>query len=221
MRGVTLDAKLVLCKTVCHKTIGGSGALAWGCPESMRIGTHRNVIDSTHGCRLPRPPEHDLENVDELTSRVFHRLGEIMHLNRLVMMKMIAGRGVQPPEAFALTFISHNDGISQRELAAGLHLSRPRVSMIMRTLEDNGAVLRRPDETDRRLARVFLTPEGRRREAEHRGILAEYVRRTLGALPEADRGELDRLLGSLAERIVLVLQEEQVGTPQREEVKTR
>ncbi len=136
-------------------------------------------------------------------------------------MKMIAGQGVQPPEAFALAFISHNDGISQRELAAGLHLSRPRVSMIMRTLEDSGAVLRRPDETDRRLARVFLTPEGRRREAEHRVILGEYVRRTLGALPEGDRSELDRLLGGLADRILLVLQEEQQVMSKREEVKTR
>jgi DNA-binding MarR family transcriptional regulator len=170
---------------------------------------------------MPRPPVPELENVDDLTSRVFHRLGEIMHLNRMVMMKMIARRGVQPPEAFALTYISRNDGISQRELAAALHLSRPRVSMIMRALEDSGAVSRRPDEADRRLARVFLTPEGRRREAEHRAILGEYVRRTLGALPEADRSELDRLLGGLAERILSVLREEQQVAPQGEDVKTR
>jgi DNA-binding MarR family transcriptional regulator len=168
---------------------------------------------------MPHPPKPELENVDALTSRVFHSLGKIIHLNRQVMMKTIAQRGVQRPEAFALTFLSQNDGISQRELAAGLNLSRPRVSMIMRALEDSGALLRRPDEADHRLTRVFLTPEGQRREKEHRAVLGDYVRRTVGALPEADRLELDRLLGKLAESISAVLQEEQEGKSQGEDTK--
>lgn len=159
----------------------------------------------------PPIPEPDLENVDPLTARVFHALGRVIHLNRLVMMKTIAQKGIQPPEAFALTLLRDHNGATQSELAGVLHLSPPRVSAILRSLEESGAVVRRPDETDRRLTRVFLTLEGRRREKEQRAVLGEYVGRTIGALSEDDRAELERLLGLLADRTREVLREEPQG----------
>jgi DNA-binding MarR family transcriptional regulator len=91
------------------------------------------------------------------------------------------------------------------------------VSTILRSLEESGAVLRRQDDVDRRLTRVFLTPEGRRREKEHRAVLGDYVNRTIGALSQADRRELERLLGELADRTREVLCEE----PQGEDLSTR
>jgi DNA-binding MarR family transcriptional regulator len=153
-------------------------------------------------------PEPRFENVDPLTVGVFHALGRVMHLNRLVMMRTITRKGIQPPEGFALTLLRDHDGASQSELAAVLHLSPPRVSTILSSLEEGGAVVRRPDESDRRLTRVFLTPEGRRREEDDRAVLEDYVNRTIGALTEADRLELERLLGELADRTREVLREE-------------
>jgi DNA-binding MarR family transcriptional regulator len=155
----------------------------------------------------PRMPKPQLENVDPLTASVFHALGRVMHLNRLVMMRTVCQRGVQPPEAFALALLRDHDGVTQRELASILHLSRPRVSVILSSLEESGAVTRRPDESDRRLTRVFLTPEGHRREQEHRVVLGEYVDRTIGALSEDERRDLERLRSRLAERIRDVLRE--------------
>jgi DNA-binding MarR family transcriptional regulator len=134
-----------------------------------------------------------------------------MHLNRMVMLRTVARRGVQPQEGFALTYLSQNDGISQRELAEALHLSHPRVSAIMGSLEQQGLIARRVDETDRRLVRIVLTPEGRRSEKEQRAVLGDYVERTIGALAEPDRMELDRLLGELAERIVELLRDVQTA----------
>ncbi len=161
-----------------------------------------------HGPKLAaKPPE--LDNVDRLTAEVFGALGKIMHLNRLVMARTMMVRGIQYPEVFALALLSRHDGISQRELTSSLHLSRPRVSMILRALEEDGCIHRRPDEVDRRLARVFITPEGRLREKEHRDILGQYVERTIGTLSEADRRELARLLGELADRMLVVLHAEQ------------
>jgi DNA-binding MarR family transcriptional regulator len=171
--------------------------------------------------KMPCMPKPELENVDALTARAFHALGRMMHLNRLVMMKIIAQRGVQPPEAFALSLLSEHDGIGQRELAEILHLSPPRVSVILRALEENGAVLRQPDEADRRLARVFITAEGRHRENEQRAVLGDYVGRTIGALPEADRLELERVLNKLADRVTAVLQEEHEAKTQGEDMSAR
>jgi DNA-binding MarR family transcriptional regulator len=179
------------------------------------------VIDPSKvdkNCGLPRP---ELENVDPLTARVFHALGRVMHLNRLVMARTMGQHGVQSPEAIALTLLARNDGFSQRELAEILHLSHPRVSTILNTLEKAGLVLRRPDENDRRLVRVFLTDEGRRSERVHRSVMGAYVERTVGALPEADRLELERLLNDLAGSIKVVLQEGHDAKTQGEDAKTR
>lgn len=155
----------------------------------------------------PPIPKPALENVDPLTARVYHAFGRVMHLNRLVTTKMISRQGFQPPEGFALAFLCHHGGATQSELAEFLHLSPPRVSTILRSLEENGAVVRRPDEVDRRLTRVFITPEGRRRDEEQRAVLGEYVMRTIGALSEEDRREFARLLDMLAERTLQVLRD--------------
>lgn len=179
------------------------------------------MIAASKSSVCPHPPKPELENVDPLTVSVFHSLGKISHLNRLVMLRTVAQRGVQPPEAFALTLLSRNDGISQRELADILHLSHPRVSAIVRSLEESGAVERRADASDRRLARIFLTPTGLQREQRQRAVLGEYVNRTIGALSEADRKDLDRLLSELADRTLEVLQEEQAAKSQGEDVTPR
>jgi DNA-binding MarR family transcriptional regulator len=131
----------------------------------------------------------------------------MMHANRAVMLKTAAQEGVQPPEAFALTLLRTHDGVTQRELADILHLSPPRVSTIVQSLETSGAIVRRADEADRRLTRVFLTPEGHKRERDQRAILSDYVNRTIGSLSEADRHELERLLTELADRTLELLRE--------------
>ncbi len=86
------------------------------------------------------------------------------------------------------------------------------MSTILRALEESGAVVRRQDETDRRLTRVYITSEGVRRDQDQRAVLGEYVMRTIGALSEADRMEFERILDILAERTREVLHD----PPQKE-----
>lgn len=157
------------------------------------------------GCGHKGP---QLENVDELTARAFHAFGRMMHINRLVMAKMGTQQGTHHGEVIALALLSRGEGVSQRELGEALHLSPSRVSIILDTLEKDGAVVRKPDETDRRLARVFLTPEGKRRVKEQRDALGDYVNRTIGALSEDDRREFTRLMGELADRTRAILEED-------------
>jgi DNA-binding MarR family transcriptional regulator len=166
------------------------------------------VIAGDHKTEICEPMGPQLENVDELTARTFHAIGRMMHVNRLVMSRMVGQHGTHHGEVIAMAVLSHKEGVSQRELGGTLHLSPPRVSMILDSLERAGSVVRRPDEADRRLTRVFLTPEGRRRQEEQREVLGDYVNRTIGSLPETDRKELARLLGKLADRSLAVLRED-------------
>jgi len=146
------------------------------------------------------PPGPQFERLDPLTVRVFQAFGRVMHLHRLAMSRNIASRGVPPQEAFALHLLRSREGITQHELCKILHLSPPRVSMLLRALEDSGAIMRQVDENDRRVVRVFLTEQGRKREEKHRAFLEDFVEQTLGALAEEERQELERLLNKVANK---------------------
>jgi DNA-binding MarR family transcriptional regulator len=202
-----VDNRIVCCETVLYKT--KEGVLTSDLEHSAHEGPE---------CGHKGP---QLENVDELTARAFHALGRMMHVNRLIMAKMGTQQGTHHGEVIALALLSRGEGVSQRELGEVLHLSAPRVSIILDTLVKDGAVVRRADEADRRLTRVFLTPEGRRRVKEQRYALSDYVNRTIGALSEDDRRELTRLLGELADRTRAVLEEDTTAKARPEGEATR
>jgi DNA-binding MarR family transcriptional regulator len=88
--------------------------------------------------------------------------------------------------------------MSQRDLANMLYLSRPRVTTMLQALEKAGTVVRRPDETDQRLTRVYLTAQGHRLEEDLRSLMVEFINRTIGTMTVGDRTDLERLLEELA-----------------------
>jgi len=163
----------------------------------------------TENSECSRDLEPDLENVDELTSRAFQAFRKTVHLQRQLALKAVGQKGVHIGEAFCLRLLAVKDGLSQRDLADVLHLSRPRVTGMLQALEKAGAVKRRSDEHDRRLTRVFITQVGRHREMELRSIVGIYINETFGALSATDTRELERLLGLLADQVSEMLQKEE------------
>ena len=157
-------------------------------------------------------PTGQLETIDPLTSSAFHAFGEMLRLHRQAMLKMLAQKGYHHGEAICLPLLVANDGVSQRDLAAMLHVSRPQVTKIVQALEQKGVVARRNDEDDQRLTRVYVTIEGRRRELEMRSFWEGYLEQTIGSLSKADRAELQRLLGLLSARVSELLEDEEQGS---------
>ena len=151
------------------------------------------------------------DTVDPLTSGAFYAFREMLHLHRQAILKMLARRGYQHSEVVCLPLLIGNDGISQRDLAASLHLSRPQVTRIVQALEKDGIVARRADAEDQRLTRVYVTDKGRRREREMRSFWREYLERTIGTLSETDRLEFERLLNLVSYRVSQVLEQEEQG----------
>jgi DNA-binding MarR family transcriptional regulator len=121
------------------------------------------------------------------------------------MQRRLTNPGAHHGELISLRLLSQNDGMRQRDLAETLHLSPPRITSILQGLERSGAVSREPDADDQRVTRVFLTPEGRKRELEHRAAFEEYISQTIGALSQADRVELTRLLDEVSGNIAALL----------------
>jgi len=68
----------------------------------------------------------DLDGVDDLSAGVFRAFLAALRLHRQLMVKTLAGHGTHPGQAVCLRLLATHDGITQRDLATALHLSRPR-----------------------------------------------------------------------------------------------
>ncbi|NLT36352.1 MAG: MarR family transcriptional regulator [Gaiellales bacterium] len=163
----------------------------------------------------PDMPPRRLEGLDPLSAGVFLAFRRAFVLQRRLVSKAFAERGIHPSEAMCVRVLADRNGISQRDLADSLHLSRPRVTAILQALERSGAVARQPDYDDQRLTRVFLTQHGRVLSGELQGVFASCLGTTIGSLSEEDRRELIRLLEIMADSTKGSLHETEAGEPER------
>ena len=142
-----------------------------------------------------------LEGVDELSLAAFRALRDVMRMNGHAMAKRFAAKGAHMGQAACLRVLDGNDGCTQRDMADILHVSRPSITGMLQAVEKSGAIVRKPDENDQRLTRVYLTDKGRAMAVDLRRVLADYITETIGQMPEKDRRDLARLLGELNKRI--------------------
>ena len=89
------------------------------------------------------------------------------------------------------------DGRTQANLADALGVEPPTVTKMLQRMENADLVDRRPDATDRRAVRVFLTPKGRRLKSRVDKLWAELETRTVVGLSDRQQGTLRSLLNSL------------------------
>jgi MarR family transcriptional regulator, transcriptional regulator for hemolysin len=94
----------------------------------------------------------------------------------------------------------HEDGLSQRELASRMSIESPTLVRHLDRLEDEGLVVRRRDEQDRRVVRVGLTPAGHRRYAELREVAAIVDSQLCSLLDDGEIEILERALHRIRER---------------------
>jgi DNA-binding MarR family transcriptional regulator len=83
---------------------------------------------------------------------------------------------VYPGQPKLLSLIKANEGITQKDLAEKNMCTPATITGMLNKLEANHYVIRVPDESDKRVLRVYLTPEGR--------FLAEHAESHMKALIE-------------------------------------
>ena len=127
---------------------------------------------------------------------VFGAFMRAMHAHRQLMARKMAAHGIPPAQMFCLREVAHNAGITQRDLAEKLNVSRPTLTVMLQKMEKAGLIERRADETDQRFTRI--SPRERTARSVHdemHGVIGEVVAEMVGPLSEDDRAELARLLG--------------------------
>lgn len=99
---------------------------------------------------------------------------QIMRLHRSRIMTLLGKLDVHHGQPPVLALLMRRDGLTQKDIAAKLHLTPATITAIIKRMEKAGLLLRRSDPDDRRVARVYLTDKSRHLHGEVEKIIAEY-----------------------------------------------
>lgn len=110
-------------------------------------------------------------------------------------------RGLGPDLSLArfdlLAQLSRDDGQTLAQLSRRMLVTAGNLTGLVDRAERDAIVERRPDPTDRRLTRVYLTPKGQKLAQRAIARHAELAEEILAPLEGKERDELRRLLGRL------------------------
>jgi DNA-binding MarR family transcriptional regulator len=106
------------------------------------------------------------------------------------------------PRFDLLASLHREDGQTLAGLSRALIVTAGNVTGLVDRAERDGVVERRPEPSDRRVVRVWLTSKGRRLIRELLPVHARQVQMLIGGLPPSERRELRRLLGGLRDHLV-------------------
>lgn len=123
--------------------------------------------------------------------------GEVLRQFRL------KGRDLGTAQWEVLTRLWQRNGTSQTALARGAGRDKAGMTRLLDRMERDGLVERRADPDDRRVSRVFLTPDGRSLHCDLLPIVSQVIEKALRGMDEKDltalRCGLKRIHQNLAE----------------------
>jgi DNA-binding MarR family transcriptional regulator len=114
-----------------------------------------------------------------------------------------AGYDITPEQFGVLARLRVQQGLNQSQLGERMLKDRHNITRILNLLEKHGYIERRPDISDRRIFRIFLTESGQGIQEELAPIVAKHVDELLDGIHNKDRETIRRIL----ERIVANIQE--------------
>jgi DNA-binding MarR family transcriptional regulator len=118
--------------------------------------------------------------------------------------RSLAELDIKTPHLDILINLYRFEGISQQELARKLLVGRSNMSMLLPQMEKRGMIERRGDDKDKRVLRLYLTPQGRSVTERAMVIQTDLIERVLSPEPI----EQCMAMASAMERIIGVLQQD-------------
>ena len=115
-----------------------------------------------------------------------------------VLTETLAPLGIQLAHYDVLANIFHVPGLSQQALAEKLLVGRSAMSMLLPELERRGLIERRADEADRRLRRLWLTPEGQALTDRAMAIHVERLAAMMTVLSDAECDAVGEMMRRIA-----------------------
>ncbi|MGB9814140.1 MAG: MarR family winged helix-turn-helix transcriptional regulator [Thermovenabulum sp.] len=135
---------------------------------------------------------------------LFLKVNRLHYLRTHAILEKINVYPGQPPLLFALY---KNDGQSQRELAEKLKIKPATVTVMLSRIEKAGFIIRKQDENDQRVSRVYITERGREACEKLRGIIASIERECFEDFTEEEKEIFAKLLSKMANNLEKALNE--------------
>ncbi|MBI2769797.1 MAG: winged helix-turn-helix transcriptional regulator [Burkholderiales bacterium] len=107
-------------------------------------------------------------------------------------------RGLKPAEFSVLLLVSHNPGITSRQLCASLDILPPNLVRMVHMLQERGLVERRAHPRDGRAVGLHAPPAGLALTREAVRVARQVEADVTGSLTQAERATLSRLLRKVA-----------------------
>lgn len=126
---------------------------------------------------------------------------EAARLQRTVFDRRVHKIGFTRAQWMALRRVGDQPGVSQSELAELLEVEKTSAGRLIDKLETFGWLERRPDDSDRRIKRVYLTDLGRRIHRQITPIAEAMVEEELAGLSRHEKEILIDLLLTVKQRL--------------------
>lgn len=139
-------------------------------------------------------------------------VSDVSRLLRTEFDRRVRTFGLTRSQWLVLTRVGRQPGATQSELADMIEVERATAGRLLDRLEDNGWIRREHDGRDRRVRRVFLTPEAERVQRSMRSIADGLIDDALADLDVADRRHLDGLLQVVKARLARLVTESGNGS---------
>ena len=143
--------------------------------------------------RVDRSPELSRHNLGFLLAKASQRWNE-------VLAAAFAAAGfpeVSPAFGSILLPLAEEDGLQIGELGRRSRLTKQTMTTMIRLMEERGLVERRPDPTDRRASRIYLTERSRAFLPVAQQVLRDMNRRVESRLTPGDLQVLHHSLNEL------------------------
>ena len=110
------------------------------------------------------------------------------------LLRQQAGTGLTPSQQSALVSIDLHGPLTLGRLAKIEQVAPPTLTRVVAKLEDDGLVTRTVDEADRRISRVTITGEGRRRIDHSRRRRNAWLAQRLGEFEPGQLADVEAAL---------------------------
>lgn len=123
--------------------------------------------------------------------RIWFRFLRLHQRGHQAMSQRLRAVGLSVAQFDLLSTLTESEGITQRDLAERLYVTKGNVSGLVDRLVDAGMVIRKDIPGDRRSYALHLTPEGQQLAKLGMEAQRAFVDETIGKMPKAELSAID------------------------------
>lgn len=121
-------------------------------------------------------------------------MNQVMHRYVQRSMQLLRNINIHPGQCGLLLALKHNNGLPQKKLAEKLGVKPPSITVMLKKMEAEGYIIKKQDEKDQRITRIFITPEGEEIADQTKEMLDILGKEAFAGIKEEELMLLRRLL---------------------------